>query len=154
MTAAITKIISGAQTGADQGGLEAALQLGIATGGMIPKGFKTENGPMPELADKYGLEESASAEYPPRTRYNVVSSDATIIFGSLGERGTKLTRKMCLESKVPCLHVDSFEDTDIQIAKEFLKSNKVRVLNIAGNRESKYPGLQAKVREFLVKVLS
>ncbi len=42
--------ISGGQSGADFGGLLAAKRCGIPTGGKIPKGFLTENGPKPELA--------------------------------------------------------------------------------------------------------
>ena len=77
----LKKIISGGQTGADQGGLEAAEKLSLSTGGKMPRGFKTEDGPDPKLASRFGLGELASAEYPPRTRYNVVDSDGTVIFG-------------------------------------------------------------------------
>lgn len=42
------RIISGGQTGADQGALVAAKQLGIETGGWTPRGFLTEAGPCPE----------------------------------------------------------------------------------------------------------
>jgi len=78
----LSKIISGGQTGADQGGLEAAKILGVETGGRVPLGFKTEIGPMPDLGPQFGLVELVSGEYAPRTRYNVVDSDGTIIFGS------------------------------------------------------------------------
>lgn len=40
----IEKIVSGGQTGADQGGLEAAEELGIPTGGWAPAGYYTEQG--------------------------------------------------------------------------------------------------------------
>ncbi|MBQ8124923.1 MAG: hypothetical protein IJ173_03450 [Kiritimatiellae bacterium] len=36
--AVIGKIISGGQTGADRGALEAALKAGFAYGGLVPKG--------------------------------------------------------------------------------------------------------------------
>ncbi|MGD2098928.1 MAG: putative molybdenum carrier protein [Desulfobacterales bacterium] len=39
--------MSGGQTGDDQAGLDAAIELGIAHGGWIPKGRKTEEGPPP-----------------------------------------------------------------------------------------------------------
>jgi hypothetical protein len=45
----LTKIISGGQTGSDQGGLEAGQKLGLETGGWIPKGWLTEIGANPEL---------------------------------------------------------------------------------------------------------
>ena len=48
----IRKIISGGQTGADQAALDAAIKLGIAHGGWIPKGRLTEKGTLP---NKYQL---------------------------------------------------------------------------------------------------
>ena len=40
----IGKVVSGGQTGADRGALEAALKAGFAYGGLVPKG---------RLADQY-----------------------------------------------------------------------------------------------------
>ncbi|HLZ07124.1 MAG TPA: putative molybdenum carrier protein, partial [Chloroflexota bacterium] len=56
----VEKVISGGQTGADRGGLEAAIELGIPHGGFCPKGRKSEDGPIPE---KYQLEETPSPSY-------------------------------------------------------------------------------------------
>jgi hypothetical protein len=42
----ITKIVSGAQTRADQAGLSAAVKLNLRRGGFIPKGKKTDVGPL------------------------------------------------------------------------------------------------------------
>ena len=50
----IKKIISGGQTGAGQAALDVALKFDIPYGGWIPKGRKTEKGPLPE---KYLLKE-------------------------------------------------------------------------------------------------
>jgi hypothetical protein len=49
-TRMITKIISGGQTGADQGALYAAIGLDIPHGGWVPKGGKTEGGPVKLLS--------------------------------------------------------------------------------------------------------
>ena len=149
----LRKIISGGQTGADQGGLEAARTLGLETGGKVPLGFKTEDGSAPELGPMYGLEELASHEYPPRTRYNVVDSDATVIFGRTSETGSKMTRRMCKESHKPCLTIEEFDDDGLRLIRSFVTLYEVETLNVAGNRESKFPGLQRKVRNYLVKAL-
>lgn len=149
----LRKIISGGQTGADQGGLEAARDLDLETGGKVPLGFKTENGPMPELGPRYGLEELASHEYPPRTRYNVVDSDATVIFGRTSETGSRMTRRMCKESHKPCLTIEEFDDDSLNLLRTFVALYNVETLNVAGNRESKFPGLQRKVRNYLVEAL-
>ena len=73
----ITKIISGGQTGADRGGLEAAIEYGIPHDGWCPKGRLAEDGVIP---DKYELSEMASKSYLKRTEANVVDSDAIVIF--------------------------------------------------------------------------
>ena len=51
----IKKVISGGQTGADQGGLMAAWERGIATGGAVPFEYRTNLGPNPIL-EALGLE--------------------------------------------------------------------------------------------------
>jgi hypothetical protein len=48
----IKKIFSGGQTGSDRAALDVAIQFNIPHGGWIPKGRKTEDGPLP---DKYQL---------------------------------------------------------------------------------------------------
>lgn len=48
----IKKIISGGQTGADQAALDVAIKLGIPHGGWIPKGRKTEDGPLTDRLHK------------------------------------------------------------------------------------------------------
>jgi hypothetical protein len=149
----LERIISGGQTGADQGGLEAAAFLGIPTGGKMPKGFKTEDGYYPELAEKYDVEELVSGEYAPRTRYNVLDSDATVIFGILSSPGSRTTRQMCLDSKRPCLVVEEFNDFYLRLFNDFLNMYSVTTLNVAGNRESKNKGIQQKVYDFLIEAL-
>ena len=47
----LKKIISGGQTGADREALETARDLGIETGGFVPKGWLTEDGPDYSLHD-------------------------------------------------------------------------------------------------------
>jgi hypothetical protein len=149
----LTKIISGAQSGADLGGLEAASFLGIPTGGKMPLGFRTEDGYHPEYADMYDVGELASSEYAPRTRYNVVDSDATVIFGRVSSPGSHTTRRMCKDSKKPCLVIEEFSEFYFRLFGEFLQMYKVETLNVAGNRESKNPGLQQKVYDFLIEAL-
>ena len=54
----LQKIISGGQTGADRAALDAAIEFEIPHGGWIPKGWKTEDGVLP---DKYQLREMPPA---------------------------------------------------------------------------------------------
>lgn len=145
----ITKIISGGQTGADQGGLEAGKALGILIGGTAPQGWKTERGPMRELLSNYGLTEASIPGYPFRTKMNVLNSDATVVFGQIGEAGSKLTCDLCVKLGKPWM----VNPTTTNLL-ELIEWHKVRVLNVAGNRESKNPGIQERVKEFLLEVLS
>jgi hypothetical protein len=67
----VERIISGGQTGADRGGLTAAIKLGIPHGGWCPKGRRAEDGQVPAC---YHLEETGSSSYQARTKRNVLEA--------------------------------------------------------------------------------
>jgi hypothetical protein len=81
----LERVISGGQTGADQAAWPAAKAAGIPTGGAMPKGFLTEDGPRPELAELYGAHELEAPDYPARTVANV--EGATGAIQTRGDRG-------------------------------------------------------------------
>lgn len=148
----LTKIISGGQTGADRAGLDAAKELGIATGGKCPRLFRTETGSDPSLK-QYGLTETASSDYTERTRLNVLDSDGTVIFadvsnGKITSRGSLLTLKTARENDKPCV----VNPTGAELVK-WIKSNNISVLNVAGNRENTSPGIYERVRKVLMEAL-
>lgn len=147
----ITKIISGGQTGADQGGLVAARRLGLQTGGYAPKGYRTEAGPALWLAG-WGLTEATSSNYKDRTGYNIRSSDATLILG-IKSAGSTYTQWFCHVFEYPCLWLVP-EMTDMNRLQDWLKGNRVRTLNVADNRESVNPGINARTQEFLMQALA
>lgn len=130
------KIISGGQTGADQAGLDAAILLGIPTGGTAPKGclIQDEHGndiSCPELVTKYGLKEHHLAGYPHRTIQNVADSYGTVWVGYDRSPGGKLTIKTCKEMARPYIVNPSPEQLRL-----FVTQYNVKVLNVAGNRQS------------------
>lgn len=138
----IHKIISGGQTGADQGGLAGAKQVGITTGGTAPKGYRTDEGNNPGLLrDIYGLKESGSWGYPPRTALNVKQSDGTVWFGNVTSPGGKLTKRLCEDNHKPFL-----ENPTAAGLLAWAEANGIRVLNVAGNRERSKPGIHDYVR--------
>ena len=100
----ITKIVSGGQTGADRGGLDAAIYSNIPHGGWCPKGIRSEDGVIP---GKYQLQETASSDYLKRTEQNVIDSDATLIFtiGKLSG-GSLKTMEFAQKHRKPVLHID------------------------------------------------
>jgi hypothetical protein len=100
----VTCIVSGGQTGADRGGLDAAIALQIDHGGWCPAGRRAEDGPIPSL---YGLRETLSSNYAVRTQLNVRDSDGTVVF-TLGAacRGSALTIECARKLSRPVLHID------------------------------------------------
>lgn len=147
------KIISGGQSGADRGGLDAAIELGLEHAGWCPAGRRAEDGTIPE---QYQLVETTSAHYLPRTRMNVADADATIIFtrGPL-RGGSQKTQEFAKEEGKPYLwlNTDMMFETLLQELSSFLKEYQPKILNVAGSRESKVPGLQVLVRAILVQAL-
>ncbi|MBQ2629456.1 MAG: hypothetical protein IJG13_07255, partial [Kiritimatiellae bacterium] len=96
MTRQELKIVSGGQTGVDQGALEAAVDLGIEWGGWVPKGWRAENGTVPERF-RAKMREHESANYIVRTKKNVADSHATRILTDAYplSGGTLRTRDFC-----------------------------------------------------------
>src|SRR5215212_10255749 len=127
----LERVISGGQTGADRAALVAAKAVGLATGGWMPRGFRSQDGPRPDFAELYGVREYASDRYPPRTALNVKESDATLRFATdWGSPGEALTQRMCVRYGRPHLDVspgDSITPADVA---QWLVRNAVRVLNV------------------------
>jgi len=150
----IEKVISGGQTGADIAGLKAAKACGIATGGYMPKGYRTLDGPKPEYAELYNLVELDSSTYPPRTQRNVAMSDITIRFATNWvSPGELCTKRYINEYNKPWSDVDPRDMTiSPLIAAEKLCDENFKVINIAGNSELTSPGIEQWVFDFLCKM--
>jgi hypothetical protein len=139
----IEQIVSGGQTGADRAALDAAHELGIETGGWVPRGRLAEDGPLP--SSYTGLVETRSASPAVRTRRNVRDSDATLIVshGPLSG-GSVLTRECARELGRPWLHID-LAACDREAAAETLRcwlaEQHPRALNVAGPRASGDPAM-------------
>ena len=145
----VEKIISGGQTGADQGGLIGAREANIPTGGMAPKGWKTETGPEPMLAG-YGLIESTSANYQTRTKANIANSDGTAIFSlDVESTGTVLTILTCRQLSKPYII-----NPDWRQLRDWCEGLGIKVLNVAGNRASKDPLAFERARVTIVSAFS
>lgn len=150
----VLKIISGGQTGADRGGLEAGRALQLEIGGYCPKGRRAEDGKVPAI---YPLEETASSSYPDRTAMNVIRSDGTLVFTrGAAERGSLLTIDLARQHAKPFLHLDLDGWTTasaVVAVQTFLESHSIQILNVAGNRESVAPGIGAEVKGILMYAL-
>lgn len=149
----IQGIVSGGQTGADQAGLKAGKGLHLKTGGYAPLGWRTEKGPAPWLGTQFGLVECESGDYSVRTELNVVVSSGTIIFGHPSP-GSLLTQQLCKEYGRPCLWLHEYQQVSSPAHfRLWAERNHIVILNVAGNRESKSPGISAAVERFLWEVV-
>jgi hypothetical protein len=151
----IAKIVSGAQTGADRGGLDAAIWCELPYSGWIPKNRKSEDGVIPYKYE--GLKETKSADYLARTEANVVDSDATLVFCyGPPTGGSRKTAEFAQKHKRPCLAVDMDKEGTLDLACAFIAgiAEKSGVLNIAGSRESKSPGIEKAVAVMMSDVIS
>jgi hypothetical protein len=132
----VEKVISGGQTGADQGALRAARAAGIATGGWAPAGWETEAGPAPWLAG-FGLVECPEPGYAARRRRNVQDADAVLLFGDASSPGSRGLIRDCRERAKGWVNVEPGVETPRMIVEWIRESPYVKTLMVAGNRESK-----------------
>jgi hypothetical protein len=106
------------------------------------------------IPERYPLKETSSSNYSVRTEMNVRDSDGTLIltWGPL-TGGTARTLKSAKELKKAHLVVDLSKREEPNIVKEWGQQNKIRILNVAGPRESKVPGIHDRAIEFLREIL-
>ena len=160
----IAKIVSGGQTGADQGALEAALYCSLPHGGWVPAGRKTEKGGrVPERFDR--MREMKSGDYAARTEANVVDSDATLVFTFGKPSGGSLkTLDLAHAHGKPRLHINLRQTgrkaAVWQVKRWFDGPSGAEappaecVLNVAGSRESTAPGIQPSVMILMIDIIN
>lgn len=158
------KVITGGQTGADLAGWRAAKLRGLDTGGTMPAGFLAEDGPHPEYAAWYGAvalppapNGSALKSLHDRTVANVRDAGAVLLFawGPRGHAsaGSRLTIETAwdLDRPIVILDITAPQWPPVEAAR-WLIAHRPGALLIAGNRESKAPGIGAAVEKYLIEV--
>jgi Circularly permutated YpsA SLOG family len=149
----LEKIISGGETGANQAGWRAAKTFGVAAGGWMRKGFLIDDGCHPEFAEQFAAIELRSEGEDVSTDRNVQESDATVWFGQTTTAAAYATVAACLAFRKPYMPVypgASFEPSHIAT---WIVENKIKTLNLAGNRERDEPGIGARVERFVGEIL-
>jgi hypothetical protein len=153
----LKKIISGGQTGVDQGALAAACKLKIPIGGWAPRGFRCEGGNIPKkYADK--MNEAHDLDRRDRTERNVLEGDATIIFcyDLSDSPRTRLTMDLCREHGKPCIDMvtetNMFQDNDDGYEHMAMLLEEFEIIHVVGSRESKFPGIFESSKDRLVEV--
>jgi hypothetical protein len=155
MDTIIKKIISGGQTGADRAALNVAIELGIPHGGWCPRRRLAEDG---VIDGRYQLMETPGADSAQRTEWNARDSDGTVIF-SIGDKlsgGSARTEEFALNYHKPCLHLSRESNAEKAAEKlvEFVRGNRIAILNVAGPRASEEPELVEFVWSTLLACLS
>jgi hypothetical protein len=150
----LRKIVSGGQTGVDRAALDVAIFLEIEHGGWCPLGRRAEDGMIPKT---YALTETETRNYVVRTERNVIDSDGTLIlFRDQLTGGTELTRKLALKHGRPlsCVDLESFHEEEFARLLDWIESQNIQVLNVAGPRESSCEGVGKQAEQFLVVALA
>jgi hypothetical protein len=158
---AVRRLVSGGQTGADRAALDVAVRLGIPYGGWCPRGGRAEDLPDPPglLSTYPQLVETPSTNSSVRTEWNVRDSDATLLLTDRSDSlsgGTALTRDLAVRLGRPYLvrstgQVEAVRAWLLDLREELAQG---LVLNVAGPRESKEPGLYLAACRLLEQVLA
>ena len=149
----LEKVITGGETGAEEAAWRAARDFGVPTGGWMARGFPTEGGPCPELAERHGTSEKLEGNRSACVERNVHESDATLWFGETTTADAHATVGACHRLGKPCMPVypgATFEPTHVAA---WITANQIRSLNVSGNREAAEPGISRVVEQFLGEVL-
>ena len=148
------KIISGGQTGVDRGALDACIKHSFDCGGWCPGGRLAEDG---VIDTKYPLRETDEKEYSERTIKNVEEADGTLIIAPENiSGGTLFTYEIAKKKNKPVLIItpDPADNSlKISVIIEWLISHSIKILNVAGPRESQWPGAWSKSRQLVGELL-
>lgn len=151
-------IVSGGQTGVDRAALDAAIAARWPYRGWCPKGGWAEDCPDPPgVRRRYpGLQETPESSPARRTALNVRDADALIVLvdaRGLGiSQGTALALAEAERLGKPRIVVDLDGPAAWAQAREFL-GRAGEAVCIAGPRESEAPGIYAKARALLGRLI-
>lgn len=161
----IEKIISGGQTGVDRAALDIAIELAIRYGGWCPKGRLDENGKIPDkyssLKEIDGQFKNDQENYSRRTIKNIQHSDGTLVIvptiplSANIQDGTVFTIEKLIKLNKSYLLVNLSTDlhTNIVTIDSWINENRIRILNVAGPRESSCRGVYQASLSFLKSVI-
>jgi len=152
MDPVLRKVISGGQNGVDLAALRAAKTLGFSTGGLMPYGWLTLDGPRPEYAAEFGMFECRYRGYAQRTSANVGDSDFTLrIAQNFESPGERCTLSAIYAYKRPHADIkitpeETWDPRDVDVAVAAIKARREYighgvVLNVAGNSDKTCPGI-------------
>jgi hypothetical protein len=148
----LEKIVSGGQSGVDRAALDAARAADLPCGGWCPRERWAEDGP---IAPCYPLTETPQRDPAQRTAWNVRDADATLVLARGTPRGGTAFTVQCARTEGrACRVVDLASEVDAAQIARWIERSGIRVLNVAGPRESQAPGIHAEALALLREVLA
>ncbi len=146
----VHKIISGGQTGVDRSALDFSLHNKIQCGGWCPQGRLAEDG---IIADRYPLTETKQSDVIYRTQRNIEEADGTLlIYNQKMDTGTMKTSTYATAINAPLYKIDLSISFNKDSFRNWLSTNKIKILNIAGPRESYGNGIYQLSYNFLTQM--
>lgn len=151
----VTRIISGGQTGSDRAALDFAIRAKIPHGGCVPRGRRTEEGPLPA---RYRVKEMPTDRYEARTEQNVRVSDGTLVVshGPL-QGGSALTFELAERHGKPVFRADMAKLSVPAAAlgiRAWIQEYAIGTLNVAGPRSSEDPRIYSVTLSVLASLFS
>lgn len=150
-----------------------AVEIGLKTGGCAPRGWLNENGRQEQLMRSFGMHECSKPGYPARSMKNVDKSDGTIaVMWSKNSIGTAKTvgyaqtkhwvwfaidntniyKPVRILPHYPELTQSYNLDTAEKHLMTFIVKYDIKILNVAGHRESSHPGIQEFTRQLIMSL--
>ena len=119
----------------------------------MPLGYETEDGPRPEFARLYRAQEHSSPFYRDRTIANIRAADLTLLFGDSRTPGGTLAIDTARQLLRPILVIQGrHRPWPYVTMKQIGRWPGIWTINVAGNRESRAPGIGQWVEDYLCEV--
>ena len=141
-------LVSGGQTGADRGALEAARACAVPITGWCPGGRWTEAGPLERC---WPLTPTPMRRPVQRTLRNLRLADGVLILAGRRPRGGSIVLPRSAGAARPRIVLDPRADRAVPAALRFCRRHRVRRLLVGGPRESEEPGIREAVRTMMTR---
>lgn len=146
----LRKIISGGQSGAEKAALDTAIKFNLAHGGSLIFGKKSGQDSFSEV---YQLNDIDIENCSKKIEQNIIDSDATLIISHGVLIGLSLmTQKIASRLNKSWCHIDLMEMDEFEgavILHDFINSNEIEVLNVAGSNTSQDPFIYRSVKSII-----